>query len=234
VAGYADFLSLQREAVRPDGAPADHVSTGVAMQRFQSKGLSLAETAIVIVIIALAIGGLLMPLVTQFELSRVRETERQLEIIRESLIGFAIANGRLPCPALPMLPTGGAVAAGAEALTSAAPPVQPPGATGRWCQTDDGSGVETAISAGVLPWATLGVPETDPWGRRFTYVVTSIFADEGGCASTNPNVASFCTTAIGQLSLNTRTSAGGPTPPIANGVAAMAAVRFYRMEHRWR
>lgn len=191
------------------------------MQRYRSTGLSLAETAIVLFVVALAIGGLLMPLVTQFELSRVRETERKLEVIRESLIGFAIANGRLPCPALPMLPTGGAANAGVEALTSTAPPLQPPGNTGRWCQTDDGSGVESALSAGILPWVTLGVPETDAWGRQFTYVVTSIFADEGGCKSTNPNVASFCTSATGGLSLNTRTTAGGPTPPIANGVAAI-------------
>ena len=193
------------------------------MQRdwFQSKGFTLAEIVIVLAVMALAIGGMLMPLATQYELSRVRETQRTMESIRESLIGVAIANGRLPCPAFPTLATGNAPAAGTEALTNVAPPAQPPGTSGHWCQTDDGSGADTALSAGVLPWVTLGVAETDAWGRRFTYVVTSIFADEGGCASTNPNVASFCTSAPGQLTLNTRTSAGGPTPPIANGLAAI-------------
>ncbi len=186
-----------------------------------SRGFTLAEIAIAIAVIALIIGGLLMPLATQYELSRVRETQRMLDTIRDSLIGYAIANGRLPCPALPNLVTGQSAVAGTEALTNIAPPAKPPGASGRWCQTDDGTGTDTALSAGVLPWVTLGVPETDAWGRRFTYAVTSIFADEGGCASTNPNVASFCTTATGQLSLNTRTSAGGPTPPIATGLAAI-------------
>ena len=185
------------------------------------RGFTLAEIAIVIAVIALFVGGLLMPLATQVELSRVRDTQRSLEAIRESLIGFAIANGRLPCPAVPTLATGSAPTAGNEVLTNTAPPAQPPGTSGRWCQTDDGTGADTALSAGVLPWVTLGVPETDAWGRRFTYVVTSVFADEGGCASTNPSVASFCTAATGQLALNTRTSAGGPTPPIATGLAAI-------------
>ncbi len=189
--------------------------------RYQSKGFTLAEIVIVLAVMALAIGGMLMPLATQYELSRVRETQRSIDAIRDSLMGFAIANGRLPCPAFPTLATGSAAAAGTEALTNVAPPAHPPGTSGHWCQTDDGTETETALSAGVLPWVTLGVPETDAWGRRFTYVVTSIFADEGGCASTNPNVASFCTSAPGQLTLNTRTSAGGPTPPIANGLAAI-------------
>jgi len=62
-------------------------------------GLSLVELAIGLLILSLIVGGLLVPLATQVEQSRVTQTQRQLDEIREALIGFALANGRLPCPA---------------------------------------------------------------------------------------------------------------------------------------
>jgi hypothetical protein len=42
----------------------------------------------------------------------------------------------------------------------------------------------------VLPWATLGLAQTDDWGRRFTYRVTASFARSGAAitlASTGDN-----------------------------------------------
>jgi prepilin-type N-terminal cleavage/methylation domain-containing protein len=118
-------------------------------------GFTLVEMAIVLVIVGLLLGGLLMPLSAQVEQRRNSETQKALEEIKEALIGFAIANGRLPCPAPAATPTG-AAGAGLEPT-----PIIAGGCTN---------------AAGVLPWATLGVNETDAWGNRYTYRIRGEFA----------------------------------------------------------
>jgi prepilin-type N-terminal cleavage/methylation domain-containing protein len=133
----------------------------------RSKGFSLVELAVALAIIALLIAGALIPLSTQMDVRNVADTRRTMESIREAITGFAQANGRLPCPAAGTVPAGGTDAngrpAGAEQLT---PVTLPPPAT-----------AVCTNSFGVIPWTTLGVPETDSWGRRFSYWVSPIFAD---------------------------------------------------------
>src|SRR5258706_433834 len=133
----------------------------------RSKGFSLVELAVALAIIALLIAGALIPLSTQMDVRNGADTRRSMESIREAIIGFAQANGRFPCPAAGTVPAGGIDAflrpAGAEQLT---PVTLPPPAT-----------AACTNSFGVVPWTTLGVPETDSWGRRFSYWVTPIFAD---------------------------------------------------------
>lgn len=65
----------------------------------KQKGFSLIEMAIVMFIVALLLGGLLPTVSSQMELHRRTETRKQIEEIQQSLLGFAIINGRLPCPA---------------------------------------------------------------------------------------------------------------------------------------
>lgn len=120
------------------------------------RGFTLTELAIVLVIVGLLIGGMLVPLSAQRDIQNTKETERQLAEVKEALIGFAITSGRLPCPANPALASG-AVGAGIEIAPIAG------GCTG-------------AVLAGVLPWATLGLPELDVWGRRLSYRVAGGFA----------------------------------------------------------
>ncbi len=62
-------------------------------------GFSLVEMAIVLMIVGLLLGGLIPTLSAQMESQRINETRKQLDEIKEALIGFAIANGRFPCPA---------------------------------------------------------------------------------------------------------------------------------------
>lgn len=116
-------------------------------------GFSLVEMAVVLVVFALMLGGLLMITGTQIATERTKNTQRMLAEARQALLGFAAVNGRLPCPAAPNAPAGSA-AAGVE---------RAPTATG--C---------TGGQAGVLPWATLGLPETDAWGRRISYRVSAL------------------------------------------------------------
>jgi prepilin-type N-terminal cleavage/methylation domain-containing protein len=62
-------------------------------------GFSLTEMAVVLVIVGLLVGGMMMPLSAQTEFRQRQDTERYLADAREALLGFAIANERLPCPA---------------------------------------------------------------------------------------------------------------------------------------
>lgn len=78
----------------------------------RANGFSLVEMAIVLVIIGLLLGSILMPLSSQIESNQRKTTQQTLEDIKEALLGFAVANGRLPCPARPS-------DAGAESFTGA-------------------------------------------------------------------------------------------------------------------
>ena len=121
--------------------------------RRRARGFSLVELAVVMAIVSLLLGGLLYTLSAQTEQRNFDETRRRLEQARELLLGFAIVNGRLPCPAT-------AASAGDEAPAG--------GATA--C---------TAGYAGWLPARRIGYQQTDSdgyavdgWGNRIRYVVS--------------------------------------------------------------
>lgn len=126
-----------------------------------SGGFSLVEMAIVLVIVGVLLGGLLPTISSQMEQQRRNETRRLMDDVRDSLLGYVMANGRLPSPACGTIPTipGTSNNAGIELIPASA----------ALCTTG-------ATDMAVLPWATLGVSETDAWGRRLTYRVTDIFA----------------------------------------------------------
>lgn len=62
-------------------------------------GFTLIEVAMVMVIIGLILAASIAPLNKQIERGRIQETNKLLDEIEQALYGFAIANGRLPCPA---------------------------------------------------------------------------------------------------------------------------------------
>jgi prepilin-type N-terminal cleavage/methylation domain-containing protein len=162
----------------------------------RGKGFSLVELAVSLAIIALLLAGAFIPLSAQIDVRNGADTQRSMESIRDAMIGFAQANGRLPCPANGGTPAGTvdtttwptSVAAGAE-------------------QWNAGANVCYTVM-GVVPWTTLGVAETDAWGRRFTYRVSPAFAD-GFAAS--PQTWST-TTGTSPASAGTQSPACAPTP----------------------
>lgn len=117
-------------------------------------GFTLIELVVVIAIIGLLLGAVLTPLATQYKVRKNQEAERSLTDIRAALVGFAMTNGRLPCPDDP---ANGVV--GVEDYTNNAPPTR-----------DTCSQYE-----GYLPWVTLGIPPTDGWGRLYRYRVNQEF-----------------------------------------------------------
>jgi prepilin-type N-terminal cleavage/methylation domain-containing protein len=115
------------------------------------RGFSLAEMAIVLVIVGVLMASGLGALSSQMSNQRLKETKQMLERANEALIGFALANNRLPCPA---------DSAGLEARNSS------------------GANINRCVSAyGDLPWQSLGLPELDSWGRKFKYQVTTYPVD---------------------------------------------------------
>lgn len=111
------------------------------------KGFTLVELTIVLVIVGLLIGGLSTALVVQQDNAAIRETRQNLATLNDALIGFSVANGRLPRPA----------ASGTNGLEKAS------------CASE-------ADCTGFVPWQSLGINKTDSWNRLIRYSVTPAFA----------------------------------------------------------
>lgn len=120
-------------------------------------GFTLVELTIVLVIVALLLGGMLMSLTTQQDIANGKETEKRLNDFRDALLGFATAQQRLPCPAI----------AGATGIESPA---------GGGACTNNFSGFLPAITLGVTPTDTQGYA-IDAWGNRVRYAVTNANAN---------------------------------------------------------
>jgi len=62
-------------------------------------GFTLIEIAVVLVIVGLLLGSFIGSITQRIEVTQRENTKKQLADIKISLLGFVIANGRLPCPA---------------------------------------------------------------------------------------------------------------------------------------
>lgn len=125
----------------------------ISVSRCLVAGFTLVEMAMVLLIIGLLMGGLIPTLSTQMEAQRISETRKQLEEIQQALIGYAAANGRLPCPA-------------SSSSNGEESPV--------------GGGNCTNFYDGFVPAATLGITSqdnlglvTDGWGNAIRYAVAN-------------------------------------------------------------
>ena len=64
----------------------------------RSRGFTLTELAVVMVIVAIMLGGLMVPLSTQRDLQSNRDTQKQLADISEALLGYAAAHETTTTP----------------------------------------------------------------------------------------------------------------------------------------
>lgn len=119
-------------------------------------GFTLVELAVVVAIVALLLGTLMYTLSAQSDQRNFEETRRRLDSAHDLLLAYAIANGRLPCPAT---------------------------ATSNGYESPVGGGTCTTSYGGWLPAVTIGFQQTDAsgyavdaWGNRIRYSV-----DPSGC-----------------------------------------------------
>lgn len=131
----------------------------------RNKGFTLVEVAIVLVIVGLLVAAFITPLSVQKDLKDYSETRQDIATIKETLLGFVLVNGRLPCPA--------------DAAVSSS-------TIGAGKQKFDVAGTACSLSVGVIPWVDLGVSETDAWGRRYTYYVSTSFSDAVALETVSP------------------------------------------------
>lgn len=117
-----------------------------------TRGFTFVELAVVIAIVGLLLGAVLTPLSAQLKVRKNRDAERLLRETNEALVGFALSQGRLPCPDTDVPPDG---------LENAPCNDDPPGGDN--------------FVTGALPWATLDSEPLDPWGRILLYGVSDEF-----------------------------------------------------------
>ncbi|MDP3742892.1 MAG: type II secretion system protein [Methylotenera sp.] len=133
------------------------------LNKTYQKAFTLVEMAIVLVIVGLVIGGLLSSLTAQVEQQKLNETRVTINNIKESLLGYAMANGRFPCPA-----------------TAPNPPINNVTAVE---VGNSATGVCT-IYDGWVPSVTLGLSPTDTegyvldgWNNPIRYAIANLSDD---------------------------------------------------------
>lgn len=205
-----DYGSIHRPRSLPPGltsavSPLTQTCPGRRARR--SRGFSLIEIAVAMAIIALLIGTLLVPLTAQVAQRKASDTRKTLEEIRETLIGYAIRNSRLPCPAT-------ATSNGIESFV---------GAVGSSACADPYTGFVPAVTLGFSAIDGQGYA-IDAWGTRIRYAVTTANANAFtsvrgmqslGMDSLTPDLH-VCASSTG---IDTTTCGGAPV--LANGAPAV-------------
>ena len=123
------------------------------MNRRRMRGFTIAEMAVVVVIMAVVMASSLKLLNTQVSNAGVQQTREKQADVRRALIQFLRSNGRLPCP---------------DTKSGVATP--PDGLEVAPC-----SGA-AAQGYGVVPWQTLGLGRDraiDAWGSFMAYRVAN-------------------------------------------------------------
>lgn len=115
---------------------------------YNFKGFTLLEVAIVLAIVGLLLAGGVNLLSGSADTSKYKQTQNELQEIKESLITYYIQYNRLPCPD---------AVAPFDGLADAS------------CST-------ASAARGWLPYVTLGFGGNgDAWGERIKYVVSPAF-----------------------------------------------------------
>lgn len=117
------------------------------MKSNSNRGFTLVELAVMLVIVGFVLASLFVPISAQVNQAHRTETRRDLLDIKEALLGYALINGKLPCPDT----TG-------DGLEDACP-----------------NSNATSSTEGNLPWSTLALKANDVWGQPFRYRVNNAF-----------------------------------------------------------
>lgn len=120
----------------------------------QQSGFSLIEMAIVLVIVGLLIAGLMLPMTAQLDQKNYNDTQKELSDLRDALVGYALSHTALD--GRPFLPC--------------------PDSSGDGFENRDAAGNCVTVQ-GAAPWVTLGLGQSDSWGRQYIYRVSNVFSN---------------------------------------------------------
>ena len=121
------------------------------------RGFSLVEIAVVMVILSVLLAIVAVPITTQLNQRRLAETQRLLDLAQQALIGYAAANGRLPCPATDGTIIGAVNSFGDERFAT--------GGSAATGQCEYWTGFLPAVALGLSPVDNEGFM-IDAWGLR--------------------------------------------------------------------
>jgi len=123
----------------------------------RTRGFTLVELSIVLVILALLAGSMFAISSAMMNVQRGETTRAKLAAVDAALVSFVALNKRLPCPA------NGTLMTGAEVFGTESDP----------CANQ---------ANGVVPWLVLGLAASDiedGWGTRITYRLDPYLARKG-------------------------------------------------------
>lgn len=175
-------------------------------------GFSLVDLSISLLVSSLLMSGFVSMFSSRVHVEREAESKHAVREARQALVSYAIANGRLPCPANPAIASGQENAGIAGALQ------------GEQCMFG---------YSGVVPWVTLGLKELDAWGNRLTYRVSrELVQMPESCEAEEPRETCVAAPTRAYASAATQDALGirelvwangkvERTEPIANGLAAV-------------
>ena len=135
-------------------------------------GFTLIELAVVMLILAFLLTSAFMSITALRKTANINEANQKMAEIEQALYGFAVANGRLPCPTIPGL---GGVSNPADPTIAAAG------------QQHCANSPNIAGYIGFVPSTTLGIQGQvncdglllDPWNRPYRYSISNVDAGNG-------------------------------------------------------
>ena len=143
-------------------------------RRVRGGGFTLTELAIVVAIVALLLGSLMFTLSAQVEQRNFEDNRQRLEQARSLLLGFAIVQGRLPCPARSNSFGDEVRNAGGQCTDGAV-------------EDYYGGPLPGGVLGGLLPARAIGFQQVDAegfavdaWGARMRYTVAKTIANCAG------------------------------------------------------
>jgi prepilin-type N-terminal cleavage/methylation domain-containing protein len=165
-----------------------------------NRGFTLIEIAVVLVILTILLATLAIPITTQLNQKRAAETQKMLDLAQQALIGYASANGRLPCPATDGVTVGAVNSFGDERFAV--------GGTATNGQCEYWTGYLPAVALGLSPLDSQGFM-VDAWGlpqNRIRYAVW-------GSVPISINLIQYPFTKTGGIKAATTTALSDTTTP---------------------
>jgi prepilin-type N-terminal cleavage/methylation domain-containing protein len=182
-------------------------------ERLTNAGFTLVEMAIVLMIVALLLGGLLPTISSQVEQRHENDTRKQLDEIQQALIGFAVINGRLPCPATYPSP----------AVTDTHGQENPTNGSGTCAHAHDKYSFVPAVTLGLSGADSNGLIE-DAWGNPIRYAVADGSSNAFTKSISGIGISSIGSSSIANLDVCSTASTIGSSCSVSGSTLTSNAV----------